>query len=101
MMSDELRHWSEIRSHGKRHFIIQYGLRRFALRVGIAVWLIAFVVIPIFFEDRATPNFGYLRTRPFFLSIIAGLVLWPIGGYIWAIWEWHRREKQYARRRSA
>lgn len=97
MMNDTRRHWDEIRVHGKGNFIIQYGLRRFALPVGIAVWLVAFVMIPVLYEIRPSPNYAYLLSREFFLSVVAGLLLWPIGGYVWAVWTWARREREYQR----
>lgn len=87
--------WGRIRSGGRRRFIVEYGLRRFALQLGLSVWLGLFVAVPVFFEGAEGPDFGYVGSRPFWLSLLASLVLWPIAGYVWALWEWRRREMRF------
>lgn len=86
--------WSQVRSQGRRHFIIHYGIRRFAVPLGAFVWFTMFLVVPLFFQGDA-PNWAYLGSRPFWLALLSSLILWPVGGFIWGAWEWRRREAQY------
>jgi peptidoglycan/LPS O-acetylase OafA/YrhL len=89
--------WHRIRTRGRRHFIVHYGLRRFALRLGAVTWLILFVIIPVFFEGHATPDLRYLGSRPFWLSLLGAVLLWPPAGYLWGTLEWRRREAEFRR----
>jgi len=87
--------WARIRARGRRHFLVQYGLRRVALQWGLFFWVTLFVVVPVFFEVHQTPNFGYIGSRPFWLSLMGALVLWPIAGYLLAAIEWRRQETRF------
>jgi hypothetical protein len=69
--------------------------RRFALPLGLAIWIGLFVAVPVFFEGTGGPDFGYVGSRPFWLSLAASLILWPAAGYVWATWEWSRRETRF------
>lgn len=86
--------WKAIRAEGKRHFIVHYGLRRFALPTGIVLWLSLFVAVPVLLVANE-PNLGYIGSRPFWLSLAATVLLWPVAGYLWAVLEWRRHEARY------
>ena len=87
--------WAQIRARGRRDFILRYGVRGWALPVGVAVWLAAFVVVPVLMMEPS-PDWAYLGSRPFVLSVLAGVGLWPLGGWAWAAWEWRRCEARFA-----
>lgn len=89
--------WREIRQLGRRHFIIHVGIRQWAIPLGIFIWLSLFLVVPLFFQSE-TPNWQYLGSRSFWLGVVSNLVLWPIGGILWGMWEWRRQEARFARR---
>lgn len=87
--------WSQIRTGGRRNFVIQWGLRRFALRLGLVVWLTLFVVVPVLLVPRTPPDLAYFGSREFWVASLAGAVLWPLAGWAWAVLEWRRREREY------
>ncbi|MDQ3389561.1 MAG: hypothetical protein M3483_08670, partial [Gemmatimonadota bacterium] len=88
--------WELIRAEGRRAFIIRFGVWRFGIQSGAFLWLVLFVIIPVFFgEGLDVPNFAYIGSRPFWLSLLAALVLWPAAGYVWGAWEWRRREARF------
>ena len=86
--------WGRIRSGGRQSFIVEFGLRRFALPLGVTMWLGLVVAVPLFLQGDG-PQFAYLGSRPFWLGTAASLVLWPVAGYVWALWEWNRREARF------
>jgi len=88
--------WPAIREMGFHKFAVAFGLRRFALPVGLAVWAITWVVVPVLLVPATPPDLSYLGSRPFWLASLASLVLWPLGGWLLARWEWRRNERRFA-----
>jgi len=88
--------WPAIRTMGFRRFAIEYGLRRFALPVGLAVWAITWVVVPVLFVPPSPPDLSYLGTRRFLLATLSSLVLFPIGGWLFARIQWVRYERRFS-----
>lgn len=87
--------WERIRTRGRKHFIPHFGLRKYALPLGAALWLGLLVAVPVFLAGPDAPNFGYIGSRPFWLSLLASLILWPLAGYLWGSVEWRRRNRRY------
>jgi hypothetical protein len=77
-------------AEGKRRFIIRRGVLGWGVPAGIMVSLTLFVVVPVFMVHDQ-PDFGYLRSRAFFQSMLAALVLWPLGGWLIGEIEWRRK----------
>jgi hypothetical protein len=87
--------WPTIRKMGFRTFAVEYGLRRFALPVGLATWVITWVVVPILYVPASPPDLSYLGSRRFWLATLSSLVLWPIGGWLFAKTQWVRYERRF------
>lgn len=87
--------WPKIRERGFHKFAVAYGLRGFALPAGLGVWAITWVVVPVLFVPASPPDVSFLSTRRFWLATLASLVLWPIGGWMLAKWEWTRNERRF------
>jgi hypothetical protein len=87
--------WPTIRQMGFRKFLVAFGLYGFALPLGLGVWLLMWVLLPVFLEPDAPPDLSYLGSRPFWLSLVSSAVLWPIGGWALAKWEWMRNERRF------
>jgi hypothetical protein len=80
---------------GFRKFAVEYGLRRFALPAGLAIWAITFVVVPVLFVPASPPDLSYLSTRRFWLATLSSIVLFPIGGWLFAKTQWMRYERRF------
>ncbi|HEX8906870.1 MAG TPA: hypothetical protein VF771_18615 [Longimicrobiaceae bacterium] len=52
-----------------------------------------FVVVPVFLVHDQ-PDFGYLRSRAFVQSLLAAVVLWPLGGWLLGEIEWRRNQRR-------
>lgn len=87
--------WPTVRQMGFRKFFLRFGLRGFALPVGLAVWAITWVVIPVLFVPESPPDLSYFGSRRFWLASLASVVLWPVGGWALAKWEWNRNERRF------
>jgi len=87
--------WPAIRKMGFRKFAVEYGLRRFALPAGLATWAITWVVVPVLFVPPAPPDLTYLGTRRFLLATLSSLVLFPIGGWLFAKTQWVKYERRF------
>lgn len=87
--------WPTVRKGGFRNFFIRFGLRGFALPVGFAVWAITWVVVPVLFVPESPPDLSYLVSRRFWLASLASVILWPVGGWLLAKWEWARNERRF------
>ncbi len=87
--------WPAIRKMGFRKFALEYGWRRFALPVGLAVWAITWVVVPVLYVPTSPPDLSYFGTRRFLLATLSSLVLWPIGGWLFAKMQWTRYERRF------
>jgi hypothetical protein len=87
--------WPTIRKMGFRKFAVEYGWRRFALPVGLATWAICWVVVPVLYVPASPPDLLFLGTRRFWLATLSSLVLWPIGGWLFAKTQWVRYERRY------
>ena len=87
--------WPTIRKMGFRKFAVEYGLRRFALPVGLATWAICWVVVPVLYVPESAPDLSHFGTRRFWLATLSSLVLWPIGGWLFAKTEWVRYERRF------
>ncbi|HEX8675481.1 MAG TPA: hypothetical protein VF710_26540 [Longimicrobium sp.] len=94
MLISNRREWDRVRAAGKSSFVVQYGLKWFALRMGIFMWATLFVVVPVFMQDDG-PRWGYLSSREFLLSTLGALFLWPVGGWLWAQIEWRRLDRKF------
>ena len=92
-----LAEWPNIRRMGFRKFAIAYGLRGFALPASLAVWVITWVVVPVLLVPATPPDASFLSTRRFWLATLSSLILWPIGGWILAKWEWTRNERRFGK----
>jgi hypothetical protein len=86
--------WPAIRKMGFRSFAVEYGLRRFALPVGLATWLISWVVVPVLYVP-ASPDLSHFGTRRFWLATLSSLVLFPIAGWLFANTEWVKYERRF------
>ncbi|HEX8242382.1 MAG TPA: hypothetical protein VF541_02755 [Longimicrobium sp.] len=84
--------WPPDSAGGKRRFIIRRGVLGWAVPTGILVTLTLFVVIPVFMVHDQ-PDFAYLRSRAF-QSLLAALVLWPLGGWLFGAMEWRRHRRR-------
>jgi hypothetical protein len=81
--------WARIRADGRRAFVLRFGLGVFAL-FGIAfttLWIVA--VDPLVF-GAASPAAGEIARH-----IVVALVVWPLGGWLFARWIWRRNEKRF------
>ena len=87
--------WPTIRKMGFRKFAVEYGWRRFALPVGLATWVICWVVVPVLYVPASPPDLSYFGTRRFLLATLSSLVLWPIGGWLFAKTQWVRYERRF------
>jgi len=87
--------WPTIRKMGFRKFAVEYGWRRFALPVGLATWVITWVVVPVLYVPDSPPDLSFLGTRRFCLATLSSLVLWPIGGWLFAKTQWVRYERRF------
>ncbi len=77
------------------------GKKKFILKNGILWGLFMFVVMTIFqtFFDIVTNHisfFTYIASKHFLYLIIAGLILFPLLGYFFKLWEWeyHHKKKE-------
>ncbi|CAA9344080.1 MAG: hypothetical protein AVDCRST_MAG68-3202 [uncultured Gemmatimonadetes bacterium] len=90
-----LAQWPHIRTMGFHKFAIAYGLRGFALPLGLGVWAITWVVVPVLLVPESPPDLSFLSTRSFWLATLSSLVLWPTAGWLLAKWEWTRNERRF------
>lgn len=88
--------WERVRAQGKSSFIRHYGIVRWALPTGAFVWLTLYLVVPVLISPER-PNWGYIGSRPFFLSLLGAVCLWPVGGYVFGLIEWRRLERRFGR----
>ena len=65
----------------ERDAVLWEGTRQAAM-LGVLCWLAFQFTLPVFFERRATPDYGYVWSSEFLLLTLATAILFPLAGYI-------------------
>lgn len=79
MKQKELKKWEEIRKQGEKNYVWKRGVLNWGF---VAVGYLLYVIL-----IRQSEN-------PLIRAVLA-LLLFPLGGYVWAKWTWRVNEKRY------
>lgn len=73
----------------RRAFILEKGVKDYGIKMGVSIWIIAFIVMPVLVAGDP-PNWEYLASREFLIATLGMALLAPIAGWIVGWWSWTR-----------
>jgi hypothetical protein len=85
MSPEDMAKWERTRRQGFQRFVWVRGLLGWGIPMGVLWWGAMTLFAP-------TPNPGQM--------LVLSLVIFPIGGLLWALWLWRIGEKRYAASRG-
>lgn len=77
--------WEEIRAKGKKHYIWNYGVLRWGFSMFIAMTIAQSINLSV----------ANLTLKKVLVIILVNLILFPIGGYFFALLTWRSCEKKF------
>lgn len=84
MNAKDRERWEKIRAKGRAQFIVLYGVFAWGITGGLS-----------FSIARALVSGEPLASMDFLSGLLLSLIVFCIGGAVWAAWAWGSNEKKY------
>ncbi|MEN8374442.1 MAG: hypothetical protein ABFS34_03250 [Gemmatimonadota bacterium] len=75
---------TELRAH------VRFWLVQFGVKTGVSVWVVVFVLWPVFLAAADPPEWTYLASSEFLYGTVFSALLWPLGGALYGWLRWRK-----------
>lgn len=86
----QMNKWEKVREKGKKHYIIFNGVIGWGIPTGVL-----FTIINALINDKSIG-----LNDEFVILFVTSMIMFPIGGILFGLWNWNSFEKNYQKSRK-